>query len=210
MKIPEIFIPNKTVTKRTFGIIALFEVIITFIIWQLRTTSLVPSPSEILSAFPNLWNDGFGQELITSFKLCMQAIALTAFISLVVVYTTVMPIFQPIAEAFSKGRFLGLVGLSFIFTLISNSAHELKLMMLVFGMSVFYITSMLSVVKGIPKGDFDYARTLRMSEWRIVWEVVIRGRLSVAIDALQQNFAIGWTMLTTVEGKARLQGGRLS
>jgi NitT/TauT family transport system permease protein len=207
MQVPGIFLPNKAVTKRTFGIIAAFELCLALILWQTQSGALMPTVTDILSAFPGLWKNGFGQELLTSFKLCLQAIALTTLISLAIVYATVLPVFQPIAEAASKGRFLGLVGLSFIFTLLASSGHSLKLMMLVFGMSVFFITSMLSVIKAIPKSDFDYARTLGMSEWQIVWEVVILGRVSVAIDMLQQNFAIGWVMLTTVEGISRGEGG---
>ena len=186
---------------------AAIQFTLVILIWQVSATGVLPGPSEVLDAFPELWSNGFGQELATSFTLCIEAIMITAVLSLLVAYSTVLVICQPIAEALSRGRFLGLVGLSFIFTLIASGGHELKLMMLVFGMSVFFLTSMMSVVRSIPKADFDYARTLRMSEWEIVWQVIVRGRLSVAIDTLQQNFAIGWTMLTTVEGISRSEGG---
>jgi NitT/TauT family transport system permease protein len=46
-----------------------------------------------------------------------------------------------------------------------------------------------------------------MGDWRVVWEVVILGQMDLAFDALRQNAAIGWMMLTMVEGIARSEGG---
>jgi NitT/TauT family transport system permease protein len=66
---------------------------------------------------------------------------------------------------------------------------------------------MAAVIVTIPKGDFDHARTLRMSEWRVVWEVVILGTADKAFEVLRQNAAIGWMMLTMVEGVVRSEGG---
>ena len=79
--------------------------------------------------------------------------------------------------------------------------------LLVFGMTVFFVTSMASVIAQIPKEEFDYARTLRMSEWRVVWEVVVLGTAAQAWEVLRQNAAIGWMMLTMVEGISRSEGG---
>jgi NitT/TauT family transport system permease protein len=94
-----------------------------------------------------------------------------------------------------------------VFTLIFGGGHPLKTSLLVFGVTVFYVTSMASVIAAIPKGDFDHARTLRMSEWRVVWEVVILGTVDKAFEVLRQNAAIGWMMLTLVEGIVRSEGG---
>ena len=35
-----------------------------------------------------------------------------------------------------------------------------------------------------------------MGEWRVVWEVVVRGTRDQAIDVMRQNAAMGWMMLT--------------
>jgi NitT/TauT family transport system permease protein len=40
-----------------------------------------------------------------------------------------------------------------------------------------------------------------------VWEVVIRGTADKAFETLRQNAAMGWMMLTTVEGVVRSEGG---
>jgi NitT/TauT family transport system permease protein len=74
-------------------------------------------------------------------------------------------------------------------------------------MSVFFLTSMAAVVAEIPKSDWDQARTLRMGDWRSVWEIVILGRADQAFEMLRQNASIGWMMLTMVEGLVRTEGG---
>ena len=88
-----------------------------------------------------------------------------------------------------------------------GGGHPLKLSLLVFGMTVFFLTSMASAIADIPKEDFDHARTLRMSEWRVVWEVVVLGTADQAIEVLRQNAAMGWMMLTMVESISRSEGG---
>ena len=152
-------------------------------------------------------NQGLGQELIQSFSLNIQAIGYTALISMVLAYLTVMPFFRPLVSALSKGRFLSLAGFTLVFTLMVGGGHPLKLSLLVFGMTVFFLTSMASAISEIPKEEFDHARTLRMSEWRVVWEVVVLGTADKAFEVLRQNAAIGWLMLTMVEGISRAEGG---
>jgi NitT/TauT family transport system permease protein len=107
----------------------------------------------------------------------------------------------------SKLRFLSLVGLTFFFTLMARSGHELKLSLLVFSVSVFFVTGMADVINGVPKEMFDLARTLRMGEWRVVWEVIVLGQIDQVFDVLRQNAAMGWMMLTMVEGIVRSEGG---
>ena len=148
-----------------------------------------------------------GQELIVSFMLNVKAMAWATALSLGLAYLTVVPVFRPMVLALSKGRFLGMVGLTFFFTLLFSKGHNLKVSLLVFGVGVFFVTSMIDVVAQVPKEKFDLARTLRMGEWRVVWEVIILGRADTAFDALRQNAAMGWMMLTMVEGISRSEGG---
>jgi NitT/TauT family transport system permease protein len=137
----------------------------------------------------------------------VQAIAVATVVSLLLAYATVMPFFRPLVALLSKLRFLSLVGLTFFFTLMARSGHQLKLSLLVFSVSVFFVTGMADVINGIPKEMFDLARTLRMGEWRVVWEVVVLNQIDKVFDVLRQNAAIGWMMLTMVEGIVRSEGG---
>jgi NitT/TauT family transport system permease protein len=175
--------------------------------WQLAA-GVIPSPAEVLAALGQLWTQqGLFDELSTSFVLNVEAIAWTAAIALGLAYLTVVPAVRPIVAAVSKLRFTGMVGWAFVFTLWARDGHQLKLWMLVFGMVPFFTTAMAAVIADLPRERFDHARTLGMSEWRVVWEVVIRGTADQALEALRQNAAMGWMMLTMVEGVVRSEGG---
>lgn len=66
---------------------------------------------------------------------------------------------------------------------------------------------MLDVLAAIPKEKYDLARTLRMGEWQVLWEVQILGRIDVMFDVIRQNGAMAWLMLPLVEGLVRSGGG---
>jgi NitT/TauT family transport system permease protein len=202
------FAPNRAISPTTLKIIIAFQVAVVLMIWINSPFQVLPQPDEVARAFHGLWfTQGLGRELWTSFGLNLQALALTVLISLALSYLTVMPFFRPVAAALSKGRFLGLIGLTFVFTLMVGGGRPLKLALLTFGMTVFFLTSMAAEVLSIPKDRFDHARTLRMNEWEVVWEVVILGTADKAFEVLRQNAAIGWMMLTMVEGISRSEGG---
>src|ERR1044072_4114107 len=203
-----IFMPNRVVSPATFRLLIAVEALIALAVWWMSPYKILPKPDEVVRALGDMWmNQGLSRELWTSFIVNLEALAISTLISLGLAYLTVLPVFRPIVAAISKGRFLTLVGFSLIFTLVFTDAAQVKLSLLVFGMTVFYVTSMAAVIAAIPKAEFDHARTLRMKEWRVVWEVVVLGTFDKAFEVLRQNAAIGWMMLTMVEGIARAQGG---
>ncbi len=202
------FLPNRVVSATTMQMIIAVEVVIALIVWINSPFKVLPTPREVFSSLGELWmKQGLGQELAISFGLNVQALLWASVISLLLAYLTVIPVFRPLVAAISKGRFLSLAGFTLIFTLMTSGGHALKTALLVFTVTVFYITSMASVIAAIPRSEFDHARTLRMSEWRVVWEVVILGTADKAFEVLRQNAAIGWMMLTMVEGIVRSEGG---
>lgn len=178
------------------------------LVWSFSSFKVLPKPAEVFNSIGQLWaKQGLGQELISSLTLNFEAIVISTILSIGLAYLTVLPFFRPLVNALGKGRFLSMAGFTLVFTLIVGGGHQLKLSLLVFAMTVFFVTSMASVVAEIPKSDFDYARTLRMKEWRVVWEVVVLGTIDKAFEVLRQNAAIGWMMLTMVEGIYRGEGG---
>lgn len=203
----QLFSPNADLSKNTARMLVIGEVVFALAIWMFSPFVLLPKPGEVFNALGELWQQGLGAELITSFYLNLQAIALATLISLLLGYSTSLPVFRPLVALLSKLRFLSLVGLTFIFTILAKSGHELKLSLLVFSVTVFFVTGMADVINCIPKEMFDLARTLRMGEWRVVWEVIVLGQFDKAFDVLRQNAAIGWMMLTMVEGIVRSEGG---
>jgi NitT/TauT family transport system permease protein len=147
------------------------------------------------------------QDMFVTLKLLFHALFLTVVISLVLSYATVIPFMRPVVEGVSKLRFLGLTGLVIPFTLITGGGYTLKVYLLTFGMTTYFVTAMAQVVIDIPRENFDHLRALGAGELRTLWEVVILGTLDKAFDVLRQNFAIGWTMITMVEGISRAEGG---
>lgn len=202
------FRPNKSVTGTTYSAIIVVQLALLLVLWSLGSAFMIPSPAEIGRAWLSLvTNEGLLYELWVSIKVNIEAIVISSFISIGLSYLTVVPAMRPIVEFCSKARFFGMSGFVIIFTMIFGGGHGLKVSLLVFGMSVFFITSMSSVVANIPRAEFDHARSLRMSSWRSVYEVIILGKADEAIEVLRQNAAIGWMMLTMVEGLVRSEGG---
>ena len=203
------FTPNKILSPSAVQIIVVMEIVAFLVLWSLSPFKILPRPGEVLTALQGLWTkQGLGPAIISSFMFNVQALLISAGLSLGIAYLGVMPVFRPIVAAVSKGRFLSLVGFSLLFMIVlPGGAPTVKLALLVFGMTVFFLTSMASVIAEIPMSDFDYARTLHMSEWRVVWEVVILGTADRALEVMRQNAAMGWMMLTMVEGIVRSGGG---
>jgi NitT/TauT family transport system permease protein len=203
----EVLAPNRVISKTTVRWMVAFQLVLLFCIWVFSPTVFLPKPKEVLQSLSDLWFQGLGGELITSFLLNLEAIAISAVLSLLLAYLTVIPFFRPIVALLSKLRFLSMVGLTFFFTLMASTGHQLKLFLLVFSVSVFFVTGMAEVVASIPKEKFDLARTLRMGDWRVVYEVIVLGQADKAFEVLRQNAAMGWMMLTMVEGISRSEGG---
>lgn len=201
------FTPNKSVAKSTIKAIIAVEVAFFLLLWYFSPFVLLPTIKEVWSAFVEQWFQGLPTELITSFYANLQAIAISCVISLGFAYLTVLEGVRPIVGFLTKFRFLSMMGLSFFFTVATHSGHQLKISLIVFTITVFFLTGMKDVVESIPKEQYDLARTLRMGPWRTVWEVVVLGQADKAFDVLRQNAAIGWMMLSTIEAMVRSEGG---
>lgn len=201
------FFPNHILSSSAARFLLLFQLAVFFVVWCVADFPFLPSPVEIGAAWMKLMNDGMSFELTTSLLLSLEATAITIVVSLLLVYASVMPFFRPLTALVSKFRFNGIVGLTLFFTILTSSGHSLKVSLLVSTMVVWFVTSLREVVRSIPLQEYEHARTLGMKEWRVVWEVVILGKLDRVIDVIRQNTAISWIMLTTVEGFVRTEGG---
>jgi NitT/TauT family transport system permease protein len=204
----QIFKPYGKTDKSTIGIMVLFQIIVVALIWLFSSSPLLPKPAEIFSSLGKLISeDNLIQELWTSMSLSIESMLIAIVISLLISYATVIPFFRPLAFMVSKFRFLTLVGLSFVFTMITHSGHSLKVSLMVFGITVFFVTNMVAEIENVTKNELNHARTLRMPEWQVVWEVIILGKMDKVFEIIRQNFAISWMMLTMIEGISRTEGG---
>jgi len=206
MSFRDAWIPNGRVSRRVHVVLGAGTLVLLFLVWGARP-AFMPGPLDVLRAYPRLLDQGLLQQLFVSLTTNFQAILLSCLLTIPLAYLTVLPAARPFVRTLSKMRFLGLTGLTVAFTLAFGGGHALKVALLVFGMGVFLVTSLYDVVEAIPKEEFDHARTLRCSPWGSVVEVVVLGHLDAVLDAVRQNAAIGWVMLTLVEGLVRFEGG---
>ena len=203
-----VFFPNQVLGQPLVLIVTAFWVALAVTVWSASPWSSLPGPGEVVRAFGTLWwQQGMGPELFSTLKLILHATFLTVVISMLVSYASIIAFFRPVVEAVSKLRFLGLTGLVFPFTLATGGGYSLKVWLLTFGMSTFFVTAMAQAVLEIPREQYDYMRVMGAGEGRIFWEVVVRGTLDNALDTLRQNLAMGWAMITMVEGISRAEGG---
>ena len=200
--------PNRPLSSSGFILLCLCWGALMLILWASAGASYLPTPADVVRALPSLWNDdGLGVQLWTSMELNLEAVALTFTVSLLIAYATVLPIFRPFAALVSSGRFNGMIGLPLVFLSLLHNPHWVKVALLMFGTGVFTILSLVRMIEAIPKELFDHSRTLRMGEWRVVWEVVVLGQFDVVLDIIRVNAAMIWMLLPMVEGYFRFEGG---
>lgn len=205
-----IFTPFEDISKKTKLIIILIWVLTILGIWFLASMGerhLFPTPQQVSQGFIELYNEGLVVHIGSSLLLCFSAIIIAIIISLVFSYLSTVPIFQPVAKALSKLRYLPLTGITFYLAILISDARTMQIWVLVVFMSTYLTTSLLSMVNSIPQEEFDHARSLGCNRWEVLWEVIVKGRIDYVIDVIRQNLAIVWMMLVTVESILVAAGG---
>lgn len=184
-------------------------VIFISLVWNFTHSTLFPRPTEVVAALVDLvMNKGVFREFLKSIGLCTQAMAYAVLVSLLLGYLSVLPLFKPVSTFATKLRFLPSAGLTFLFLNIANGdVDHQKIYLLVFGISVFFVTAIMAVICGTTSEELNYARTLRFSEWRVVWEVIVLGKIDQMFEAIRQNFAMAWMMIAMVENLCKSDGG---
>ena len=210
MNIKKWFRPFETVNSNQRMLIAgiwVFIIVGFWIVSSLGTKHLFPTPSQVWEGFLSLYNEGLVVHIVSSLALCLQAAGLSIIVSLILVYISPLPALKPVAYALSRIRYLPLTGITFYLAILVSNARTMQISVLFIFMSLYFITSLLSVLKDIPAEEIDHARSLKCSRWEVLWEVVIKGRLDYALEVLRQNLAIIWMMLVTVESILVAAGG---
>ena len=201
--------PLGKLNNRDFIILVLIDLFVLLPLWQFFASGgLIPTPTKIIDSILKIIQTGdFIDNLFISLSLTLKGMGISILIALMVSYLSVVPLFNPIAKFIMKCRYLTLTGLIFLFTLLTNNGHQLKLTLLIFGIVPFFVTSFLSVIDGINSDEYELCTTLRMNTWQTLYEVIIVGRLDSVLDVMRQNFAIAWMMITMVEGLNMSEGG---
>src|SRR6201991_834880 len=202
------FRPFEKISRQTFLIMVVSQVLFTLVIWQLSPGGLIPQPTHVLAALGQLLTTRLLiDNLLVSLVLTLQAMFYSIVITLIFSYLSVIPFFHSIAQFIVKCRYLTLTGLIFIFTLLTRDGSQLKLSLLVFGIVPFFTTSFLSVILHTNAQEFELCQTLGYGRWKSLYEVIIVGKADKVFEMVRQNFAIAWMMITMVEGLNMSEGG---
>ncbi len=202
------FLPHVPVPSSAMKVITMIHIALAVGFWMMIPESTFPGPLSIARAFGNLWTqNALGRELITSITLNVQMIAILIPLGIMVVIARTLSATKGVVTAMGTFRFLGMSGLTLIFTFYTSGAHSLRLSLLVFFVGAYYFTSVARIVDAVPQAKRDYMRTLGLSEWQAMYEVDLRGNALEMLEALRQNQAMGWMMLTAVEGITKSEGG---
>ena len=208
MKPLNLLLPFTPVRTRWVTALAATQAVVALLAWALSGSRTLPSPADVARAWLDLvQHQGLLVELWASVKVSLVSLALSTLAAVTLSGLATAPLFMPLARFAATLRFLGFAGLTYVFMLMSSDAHALRVSILTFGMAVFMVTGLLADLAATSRDQVDHCRTLGMQHWRITAEVVLLGKADVILDLMRQNAAVGWTLLTLVEGLTRSGGG---
>ncbi len=205
----KIFTPNQVVSKTTQKGLWFFWAVVLFAIWQYFLPVMIPRPLDVIYAFHFLWFElGLAEHLYNTFSTQIFAMGIAIVLSLALAYSSRFPFMRPPVVFISALRFISPGPLVvFLQLAIMPEGETLKLILFVFAMTVWYLTSMTQVVDETKTEEYRHAYTLRMSELTTLKEVIIYGKLHAAWEMLRQNTAMMWAMVPMVEKLVRSGGG---
>lgn len=202
--------PFESLGKRDSLAITFIWIFLVAVYWFVATAGvkkLFPSPDQVWHGFVALYNEGLVVHIASSLWLCLQATVISIVFSLIIAYAYPIPLLRPLSKTMSQLRYLPLTGITFYLTILVTNARTMQIWVLVIFMSLYFITSLMAIIKDVSQEEIDHARSLKCSRWEILWEVIIKGRFDYVIDVLRQNLAITWMMLVTVESILVAAGG---
>lgn len=163
-------------------------------------THMLPNYNQIFKGFIDLYTDhNLIYHILKSLQLFFKGLFFALCVSLPLVYFSKNKWVKPIPTFLSKMRYLPMVGFTYYASLVFNSSSNIQSLMLCFFLSTFLITSLLSLIDDIDVEEWQHAETLGLSQWQIIKEVIILGRLDYVIDIVRQNLAISFMMIVSIE-----------
>lgn len=208
MNVPNYLRPSAVVDSQVRWTIVWSWIFCTAVLWWFSPFTFLPKPGETWTALHDLWfYQDLGIELFSSIRLNIEAISIATVVSLGLAYLGTIAVFEPLVSFIGKLRFLSLAGLGFAFTLMTTSGSQLRISVLVFFVTVYFVVGVVDIINHIPQEQYDLAHTLRMGDWETLYEVVILGQLDQVFIVLRQTAAMGWAFTATAEGMSMSGGG---
>jgi NitT/TauT family transport system permease protein len=195
---------------KNIWIIYFLYIFILILFWFYQSSKeihLFPTIYQVKEALIYLFNKGLVLELFSSIFLCLKALIIGVFISCCIVYLTSIPIIKPLAVFLSKFRFLPLSGIAYYLSLVTSSGSSTQIFVLVMSLVFSTVTSLMGVIADIKEAEYDHVKSLGMTKWQIIKELIIFSRLDYLVEVIRVNFSITWFMLVMVESMIRSNGG---
>lgn len=181
--------------------------VVPFLILLILPNDKFPPLVEILGAIPKLLEkNGLLINFATSFIFCIKSMFYASTIAFIFMIIARIPLFQSFSIFCRKFRFLPSVGLSFLFTRIAPAGDTASWLM-IFGISTYMIDGAVGIALSVNKDDVNYAKSLRLSRWKIFRELIVYSKLTKFFAMAIGCFAISWMLLASVENIVKANGG---
>src|SRR5688572_18053730 len=107
-----LFQPFQKISRQTFIIMVVLQLITTLMLWHVASDGLIPKPLKVAEAFFKLMSTSLLLDnIVVSLILTLKAMLYSIVITLVFSYLSVLPFFRGIAMFLVKCRYLTLTGL---------------------------------------------------------------------------------------------------
>lgn len=192
--------------EKVFSTIIL--VVLILLLWRSSGSKYIPDPEDVLGAFPRLvFSKDIFYHFHKSLVFCFTCIGYSLLISLFFCYLSVLPLFTTLCQFLRKFRFLPSAGLSLLFMKLTGSIEGQMQWMMIFGITTWLVDSMIGVALSVTDDDIMYAKSLRLSSWQMMREILIYGKAAKLMECVISNFAMAWMLLAAIENIAKASGG---
>ncbi len=210
-KVTKVISPFKKLTPIEQSISMLVVGMGLLLLWSMSGSKYIPTPLEIIEALPRLMEKDLIYNFSKSLRFCFKALAYSTLIAYFFALLSVLPLFKTFCQFLRKFRFLPSAGLSFLFMKLSviygDGIDSQILWMMIFGITTWLLDSFIGIALSVTEDEVMYARSLRLSRWQCMKEILILGKASLMMEALIANFAMAWMLLAAVENIAKASGG---
>lgn len=196
--------------EELISIASLIVIILT--LWSTSSHGFIASPMEIVTVIPELLEkNDLVDNFLKSLMFCMKSMLYATCIGFFVACLSVIPVFRTFCMFLRKFRFLPSAGLSFLFMKLSvaygNGIDSMMAYMMIFGITTWMIDGMVGVAASVTDDEVMYAKSLRLSKWKSMREILIYGKAAQMFLVAISVFAISWMLLAAVENIAKANGG---
>ncbi len=199
------FTKNSRSQKRN---LVVFWVILLFLLWQyVPAGALFPRPAGTWNSMKNLYVNGMSIDAMVSLGTILKAMLIAFFVGAPLGYLYTVAFFRPFIIVIANLRNMMMNILPALFLMMQMTGAQVKIYTMSFVIMVYFVSSVVQIIDDVQEDEIDHAIAMRMSPIQILWHRIIRGKMYKVYMAFIPCVAMGWSMLSFVEGVARSQGG---